>query len=190
MDIRNLLQLQGAFQGYGITVSASQIDKVVCIGEYLGKFRYAVVQFQDLFHLVGNMPQLLDNCQVLPFVHRLFLFGKCQGQHGKHRYLPREGFGGCHPYFRSHVDIGTRVRGTGNAGTDGIADAVYKCPTAFGKLHGGQRIGRFSALRDGNHHIVAVNHRVAVTELTGILHLYRNTAEAFNQMLADEGGMP
>ena len=110
------------------------------------------------------MPQLLDNCQVLPFVHRLFLFGKCQGQHGKHRYLPREGFGGCHPYFRSHVDIGTRVRGTGNAGTDGIADAVYKCPTAFGKLHGGQRIGRFSALRDGNHHIVAVNHRVAVTD--------------------------
>ena len=27
-DIRNLLQLQSTFQGYGITVSASQIDKV------------------------------------------------------------------------------------------------------------------------------------------------------------------
>ena len=35
-----------------------------------------------------------------------------------------------------------------------------------------------------------MNHRIAVTELGGVFHFHRNAAEAFNQLLADESGMP
>ena len=35
-----------------------------------------------------------------------------------------------------------------------------------------------------------MNHRIAVTELGSVFHFHRNAAEAFNQLLADESGMP
>ena len=63
MDIRDFFQLQRTFQGYGIRISASQIDKVMRIREDLGKLCNAAIQFQHFFHLIRNAVQLLHNAR-------------------------------------------------------------------------------------------------------------------------------
>ena len=88
------------------------------------------------------------------------------------------------------MNVRPRIRSARNTRTDSITDAIYKCTTAFGKFYGSQRIGCLPALRNGNHHITTVNHRVPVTKFRSILHFHRNAAETLYQMFAYKRSVP
>ena len=164
MDIRDFFQLQRTFQGYGIRVSASQIDKVMRIREDLGKLCNAAIQFQHFFHLIRNAVQLLHDGKELPLIYRILLLGKRQRQHGEHCHLSRKRFGGSHSDFGTYVDIRTRMRSPRNRRTNRITDAIDKCPTTPRQFHSCQCIRRLATLRNRNHHILTVYHRITVTE--------------------------
>ena len=160
------------------------------IGESFRQFRQLIIQFQYFLHFAGNAIQFPYNVQVLCLVYRTFLPGESQCQHGQHSHLSGKCFGRCHSDFRSDVDVRPRMRSAGDGGTNRITDTIYKCTPTFCQFHCCQRIRRFSTLRNGNHHIVLIDHRITVTKFGGILHFYRNTAETFNQMLSDQSRMP
>ena len=190
MDIRDFFQLQRTFQGYGIRISASQIDKVMRIREDLGKLCNAAIQFQHFFHLIRNAVQLLHDGKELPLIYRILLLGKRQRQHGEHCHLSRKRFGGSHSDFGTYVDIRTRMRSPRNRRTNRITDAIDKCPTAPRQFHSCQCIRRLATLRNRNHHILTVYHRITVTEFRSILHFHRNAAKTFYQMFSDKRRMP
>ena len=52
---------------------------------------------------------------------------------------------------------------------------------------GGQRVGRLAGLRDGDDDGVAVDRRIAIAELAGVLDLDRDAGELLEQVLADQG---
>ena len=88
------------------------------------------------------------------------------------------------------MDVGSRVGSPRNTGADGVADAIDEGSLFLCQLDGSQRVGRLTALRDGNHYILLCHHWVTVAELRGILHLARDTAQALEELLADETRMP
>ena len=88
------------------------------------------------------------------------------------------------------MDVGSRVGQAGDAAADRIDNTEYDGTGLLGQLDGGQCIGRFTTLGDGHYHVAGQNDRVGVAELTGIFDLARNTAESFNQLLANQTGMP
>ena len=88
------------------------------------------------------------------------------------------------------MDIHAGFGLTGNAAAYTIDYAKNECPLLFGQLDGGQRVGRFAALADGDDHIVLFDHRIAVAELAGIFHLHTNAAHFLDELLADEPRVP
>ena len=88
------------------------------------------------------------------------------------------------------MNISTRMRGSWYAGTDSIADAIDEGTVFFCQLHGGQRISRFAALRDGYNDIIFIDDRVSVSKFGRIFHFDRNAAKTFNNLLSDESGVP
>ena len=104
--------------------------------------------------------------------------------------MPREGFCGSDANLRTDVDVGSCIRGTGDAGADGVADAIDEGSLLLSQLDGSQRVGCLAALRDGNHHIVLRHHGVAITELRSVLHFAWDAAQALEELLANESGVP
>ena len=45
-------------------------------------------------------------------------------------------------------------------------------------------------MRDGDHDVVGINHRIAVTEFRGVFYFDRNAAEILDQVLPDERCVP
>ena len=88
------------------------------------------------------------------------------------------------------MDIGTSVRRTGDATADGITDAVDEGPMLLSQLHGSQRVGCLTALRDGNHHIALAHDGIPVSELRCVLYFHRYATEGLYQLLTDESCMP
>ncbi len=112
------------------------------------------------------------------------------GQQREHRYLGREGLGRGHANFGAGVGVGAGIGGAGNAAAHHVADTENGSALALGQLHGGQRVGRFAALRNGNHDVALRNHGVAVAEFGGVLHFHRNAGQVFNQVLGHQAGVP
>ena len=80
--------------------------------------------------------------------------------------------------------------GTWNAGADGVTDTIDECSLALCQFDGCQCVSSFTRLTDGDDHILLVDDRFAVTELTGVFHLDGNLAEVFNQLLANQSCVP
>ena len=190
MDIRNLLQLQRTFQGDGIRESTAQIEEIVGVGKRPCEVGHLVVRLQHLADLHGNLAESLHDLQILLTVHRALRLAHRQGNHREHGHLTCERLRRSHADLRAHVDIRTRVCGSWDARTDGVADAVDEGTLLLGQLHGSQRVGRLTALRDGNHHVALAHHGIPVSELRGVLHLHRNAAERLDDLLAYQSRVP
>ena len=126
----------------------------------------------------------------MSLIDGLFFTCQCQSQHCEYSDLPGKCFSGCHANLRSYVDVRTGMCGTRNGWTDRITNAVNKRTATFCQFYGCQCIGRLATLRNGDHNIIFTNHRITITKFRGVFYLHRYTAETFDQMLADQSGMP
>src|SRR5205085_8024377 len=75
-------------------------------------------------------------------------------------------------------------------GADHVANRKRARAFHLGFTLGGERIGRFTRLRDDDCQGVGADNRVTVTELTTVVHLYRNSSKLFDHELAGERCMP
>ena len=160
------------------------------IGKGTCEVGHFFIRLQHLADLHGNLAQTLHHLQIVEAVDGAFGLAHREGDHRQHGHLTRKSLRRGHTNLRTDVDIGTRIRRTGNAATDGIADTVDEGTMLLGQLHGGQRVGGLAALGDGNHHVTLADDRIPVAELRRILHLHRHATESFYQLLADESGVP
>ena len=123
---------------------------------------HLLVRLQHLTYLDWYLAQTLYNLEILLAIHRTLGLAHCQCDHREYRHLTREGLRRGHTDFRAHMDISTCIGSSGDARSDGIADAVDEGALLLGQLNGGQRVGR---LTDGYHHIALAHHRIPVSEL-------------------------
>ena len=135
------------------------------IGEGARQVGNAFVGLQYLANLIRYLFQTLDHTQIFVAVNSPTSLTQSQRNHGEYGDLTREGLSRSDTYLRAYVDIGTRIRCSGDAAANGIADSVNKGTTILGQLYSCQSISRLTALRNGNHHIAFTNDRIPVSEL-------------------------
>ena len=104
--------------------------------------------------------------------------------------MTREGLCRGDSNLRTDVDVCSCIRSTGDAGADGVTDAVDECSLLLSQLDGGQSVGRLTTLRYGNHHIILRHYRVTIAKLRGVLNFAGNAAQTLEKLLADKSGMP
>src|SRR5439155_5993477 len=82
--------------------------------------------------------------------------------------------------------VDAAVRLAGDAAAHHVAQRQRRVALALALAQRGQRVGRLARLRDRYHDGVAVDRRVAVAELAGVLYLDRDARELLEQVLAHQ----
>ena len=77
-----------------------------------------------------------------------------------------------------------------NGGTHHVADGKDEGTRILGQPDGRQGVGGFTGLRNGNHHVILVDDRLAVAEFAAVLHLHRNPGKLLDAIHGDQAGMP
>ena len=86
--------------------------------------------------------------------------------------------------------INTRVGIPGNGRSHYITNAQRKRSAFFGRTQGCQRICRFTALRNHQHHVIFINQGFAVTKFRSVFYLYRQFGQMLKQVFSNQSGMP
>ena len=174
MDVGDLLQLQGSFQGHWEIVSSAQIQHVARVLVLSCNFLYESIGLQRLFYLGRDGGKLVKQLNVGAFRKRSPLVAQLQGHHGQYGNLSREGLRRGHTDLWASMGVRSRMGGTRNGRTHHIAYPKNGGSTGLGQFNGSKRIGCLPRLGDRNHKIFFVDDGITVSKLRGILHLHRN----------------
>ena len=77
----------------------------------------------------------------------------------------------------------------GDGGADDVAETHHEGAFLVGLAHGGQGVGRFAGLGNGDDQIAAAEDRIAVAELGGLLDFGVDVREILERVFADESGV-
>ena len=190
MDIAYLLELQCALKSHRIVPATSQIEEVGGIGVCAADGLDAVVELQHLLNLVRDDGQLLYHGVIFLLADGALAVSQTQSQQGKTCELSCECLCGGHSYLRAHMDVYAGIRLTGYAGAYGVDDTEDAGAFRLRQLYSCQRVGGLTALAYRDDNIGRVDDGIAVTELTGIVDLYRYLAILLYELLADESCVP
>ena len=124
MDVADFLKLKRAFKCSRIVISATEIDEIVRVSEYLGKVGYLTAEFQDLLELFRQREQALCHFIVILLADSPLPFRDSQCHHGHNRHLAGKGLGGRDADLRTDMHVSAAVRRTGYAGTDHVAYTI------------------------------------------------------------------
>ena len=122
MDITDFLQLQGTLHCHRIVYATTQVQKVVRIGKHSGNILDHRSLLQYLLHLLRNLSQFLNHLIVISIVQGTLLMTQGQGKKCKNRYLTGESLRTCHTNLRTHADLDTSIRFTGDGRTYAVHD--------------------------------------------------------------------
>ena len=88
------------------------------------------------------------------------------------------------------MGIGSAIADAGDGRTHYVHDAEDDGAVLFGLLDGYQRIGGFTALRDGDNDIAFVDDGVPVPEFGSVFHLHRYAAKFFDDVFGQQRRVP
>ena len=190
VDVGYFLEFESAFQGHGELVSPSQVKEIAGIAEFGSDIPNMSLGLENFLDQRGDAFEFHQIVLQLGSGNGTFAVSGPQGHLGQYGNLGGEGFGGGHPDFGTGMGIGAGMGGPGYGGTNHIANAQDGGSFFFGHFDGGQGIGRFSGLRDGDDHVFGVNHRVSVPEFGGVFHLHRGAGKFFEEVFPNQTRMP
>ena len=78
----------------------------------------------------------------------------------------------------------------GDGGSDDVVDCEHAVTFSLGFAQRGQGVDRLAGLAHDKKERVAIERRVAVAELRGVIHLDGKAGKALDQMLGHEAGVP
>ncbi len=189
VNIRDLFELQCAFQRNRILIATPQEQGVMFVREIFSQRLNAFVLRQHLLNTARQrlkaMHDVVFNGSILAFQTRQF-----RHQHQQNGQLSSKRFGG------SHADFGTRFGHQRQIGftyqrrarhvTNGQRAEVTQF---FRQTQRRQGIGRFARLRKGDHQAVTTHRRFAIAELRGDFHITRHTRQGFKPVARDHTGV-
>ena len=190
MDVRDLLELQCALEGYRIVVATTEIEEIARIGERQGDALNLVVLLEDLLDLGRDLHQFADGFLIILLFDRTLRHAQGEGEQRQHNHLTCECLGGSYTNLGTYVNVGAGMCFAGDGTTYPIHDAIDESALLLGQLNGCQGVGSLARLADGDHDIIGLDDRIGIAEFGGISHLDRNAAEMFDELLTDQAGMP
>ena len=182
VDVADFLKFQAALQRHGIIQPAPDEKGVLGAGVLAGKPLDAFLVCQGLGNFIGQGFQLGDQMLVLPFRQGAAHAGKLGCQQVASCQLGAVCLGGGNGNFRTCPSVQGGVGLARNAGADHVDNAHRAHAALLAKAQGCQRVGGFAALADDQGKGVWLQHRVAVAEFAGDIHLDRNPGKAFQHI--------
>ena len=110
MDVGDLLQLQGAFEGNGVAQAAAEVHEVGVPAVLVGNLRDLLLTFHQLTNLVRQRPQ--DGHELAPPLQRDATVGRRQAKAEQEEadHVGGQCFCRCDADLRSRVEIDGAVR--------------------------------------------------------------------------------
>ena len=150
MDVADFLELQRPFQGGREIELPAQVEEVVAVGVLLGDLAARRrSHFERFADLVGQLLQLLDDPHGRPRSSGAAAGRSTGPASPARRHCDGEGLGRGDADFRAGVQVDAAVGLLGDRAADDVADGQRRVALALHFAQGGQRVGRFAALRDG-----------------------------------------
>ena len=189
VDVADLLQLERALQGHRVVDAAAQVEPVVALDVALGEVADGIRHGQDALDLGRDRVELTEQIggalggQVAAAAH----VDRQQRQHG---HLAGERLGAGHADLRADVQVHAGVGVARDGGPHHVDDAEGGGALELQLAQGGHRVGGLARLAEHDAERVALDDRIAVTQLAGVLHLGRYARQFLEQVLADQAGVP
>ena len=111
--------------------------------------------------------------------------GKMRGKRGKHRKLASERLGAGDADFRAGVRRQQQIGLTRHRTGRHVDDDGDGLPLGLAVAQGGKRISGLAALRNEQRQPAGLQHRLAVTELAGVIDVHRHAREVLEPVLRD-----
>ena len=115
--------------------------------------------------------------------------GELEREQVHRRHLGDEGLGRRHADLEPRAREQDAVRVAGRLAPHDVGDGEHLGAALAREPHRGERVGGLARLRDPDHEVALAQHRVAVAELGGDIHLDRPPRPPFDRVAADEAGV-
>ena len=188
VDVADFLELQGAFHGDRVAEVATEVQEVVRLAEGLCDFGDAVGELEGLCDEIRKFRKVLDDVGAC-LEAEAALAAEQEGYHGENGHLACERLGACDSDFRACVQVDAAVACARDGRTDSVTDGERGCAFLLGFLEGGERIGRFAGLADGEYKRARLDNRVPVAEFGCVFDFDRDAGEVFDHVFADHAGI-
>ena len=183
MDVGDLLELQGPFQGNSVINAPSDKEDTAGRQIAVGEFLYLVLIVQHHFHLGRQFLQLLDHlCKTLIGQFSPDM-GKFHSQEIKSDQLGGVGLCGGHGDLRSSPRVHDIVRLPGNGASHYVYDTKHSHALGLSLPQSRQRICRLSGLAHHDEKRALLKDRIPVAELRSQIHLHRDPGQALKHIL-------
>ena len=189
VDVRDLLELERAFQRHREVHSAAQVQHVLSAVEALGQGLQLNGAVEDLLDLRRELLQPFDQLAALEHA-QVPEPGDLQGQHRQRGHLAAEGLGAGHTDLGTGAEVKTALDLPGDSGADHVHQPHGAGPAPLGLPYRSEGIRGLAALGDADHQSAIGEDRVPVAELGSVLHLHRDAGQLLDHVLADEPGVP
>ncbi len=123
----------------------------------------ASLWFEDGLHLGGDGGEAVDDFLALALAH-VFAAAEVEGEHGEDDALAGEGLGAGDADFRAGVEVDSAVDFAGDGAADGVDDAEAERAFVAAFAEGGEGVGGFAALADGDEDGPFLDDGVSVAE--------------------------
>ena len=191
VDVGDLLELEGAFEGDGVVDAAAEEEEVAGGAEGLGELAaLSIYGTQNLLNFSGDFRKLGDEVDGLFLGDGAAELGEVEGEDEEGGELGGEGLGGGDADLRAGVGGDGALGLAGDGGADDVADGE-----GFGTFGdefalGGDGVGGLAGLGDEEADGAGVGDGIAVAVLAGIVDLGGEAGEALDHELAGEAGVP
>ncbi len=192
VDVRDFFELEGAFQGDGEVWAPAEVEKVSGLGVAAGNGDERGFSSQDSFDLLRDLAQPGQTLLRLLFVQGAEFSAKIDGQKIECNQLGGERFGGGDPDFGSGVGVHDTARLHALAGDgrfDDVANGEAGPLLSFGFFDGGQGVGGFAGLGDGQKPGMLVDDGVSVAKFAGEVAFDWDAGQGFDHEFAHHAGM-
>ncbi len=189
VDVGDFLELERAFERRRERVAAAEEEEVFRRCILRGEFLDRVVLLEQSLDLLRGRFKGLENIQRAPggqHAHpaQMYAEEREDGEGGDER------LGGGDADFRPSVHVNAPIGFAGNGAPHDVDDGERPMTAAPGLAQRGQRVRRFTGLRDDEQHRVFFQRRVAITKLVRELDFHRQVREFLDEILADERRVP
>ena len=184
VDVADFLELQGAFHGDRVAEVTSEVQEVVRLAECLCNFGDAVGELERFGNEVREFREFLDDVGA-GFKAESALATEQERNHGKYGDLACERLGARDADFRACVQIDAAVACACDGRADSVTDGKCGCAFLLGFLEGGERVGGFAGLADGDYECTRLDDGVSVAELGCVFDFDRDAGEVFDHVFTD-----
>ena len=173
VNVGDLLQLERAFERDRIVDAAAEIEEVGAVVELRRDLFDLLRGLERFFEDLRQLHQRVDVLAAFGLRQRVAHLGQLERKQVERDQLRGERLGGRHADLRAGVRVDGAFGFARGHAADDVADRKAPRALGFRLTQGGQRIRRFTGLRDRDGQRLVIDDRIAVAVLRAVVDLDR-----------------